>query len=167
MAARKAGKRDSLVERMDVFAGTLLDQASKTEGDQIPSLAVKMDIFNRVAGWIAVRNKIAEDEGGRELDGYRSRLGQDHLGAARNPPNGFRDHESSARGGRRAMATRYGTEHVEGDGSGLADLKARIPQSDDGDLLGDLDGAGGEDAGAAGADRSVHAGNDDSDRAKQ
>ena len=59
-----------LVKKIDVFATAILKEASEPKDPPI-SLDTKLDVLDRLARWVAVRNKLtgkAEDLEGAELN---------------------------------------------------------------------------------------------------
>jgi len=134
-----------LVNAIDVFANGLLKEASEANDPPLP-LLTKLDVLDKLARWVAVRNKVAapnepDDNEGGQLDVIRSRLKARNAAGRTYPPLGERPGDFvTHRYGRRAQE-----EPRDGDGADLASLKARLPRADDGGDDGNRDDAGGSD----------------------
>ena len=131
-----------LIKKIDVFATAILKEASEDKDPPI-SLDTKLDVLDRLARWVAVRNKLtgkAEDLEGAELTAYRSRLKESNVARRKT----VRDEQPGAfvtrPYGRRPLEVRGET-----DGAGLAALRACLPRADHGGDDDDRDDAGGED----------------------
>ena len=118
----RPSRNDQIVSKMEALALTMLEKV-ETKDEKI-NLDLQMDVFERIGKWVAIKNKLENDDGGGIAD-YKRRL----QGAADKHPKRSR-HETG--------------------GSRLDAFKSRIPRADDGDIDGDSGGAGGEIAAAAG-----------------
>jgi len=147
-----------LVKRIDVFATEILKQAFNPTkpGSKDPPLPLEMqlNILDKLAKWVSVRNKLADAgeqlEGGA-LDGIRNQLKSNAAGRTLprlgERPGDFVTH----RYGRRPQ------DLNDSDGAGLADLKSRLPRADAGGDDNDSDDAGGEDDPVSSDSGGVHA----------
>ena len=135
-----------LVNAIDVFANGLLKEASEANDPPLP-LLTKLDVLDKLARWVAVRNKVAapnepDDNEGGQLDIIRSRL-KARNAAGRKTPGVLGDRPGDFVN--TTYARRPVDERRDGDGADLAALKARLPRADDGGDDGDRDDARGED----------------------
>jgi hypothetical protein len=124
---------DELVVQMDELAKELMTLARKPakEGEE-PSLQSQLDVFKGIAGWVAIKNRIAAPEGD-DLDDLKQRLkSAPRGGAARNPTGrGRNSFEASAA----ALAGRFSPGN---GGPALEAVKRALPRAN----AGDDDGAG-------------------------
>ena len=122
----RISRNDQIVHKMEELA---LDMIAKLNGKDI-TLDLKMDVFDRVGKWIAIKNKLENDDGGGIADYKRRLAGEtDKLPAARRPRRGNPD---------------------EIGGRALKAIKSRIPAANAGGDDGNSGGAGGEVPAAAG-----------------
>lgn len=125
----------SLVDKMDELAGQLI--ATLADGTQ-ETIEDRLAVFERVAKWVAIRNKISELDEGTGLNDYRSKL-KSSLGQ----PSGNSAAKSGARklkpSGFTASAADVDTTDAGADfqpistvpgTTSLASLRARIPAAD-------------------------------------
>ena len=111
----RQSRNEQIVHKMEALALSMLGEV---DVDKI-TLDLKMDVFERVGKWIAIKNKLENDDGGGIAD-YKRRL----QGAPdKHPPRRSRG---------------------ETGGDRLAAIKSRLPGSNDGGIDGDSGGAGGE-----------------------
>ena len=108
-------KSSQVIAKMETLALNLLGKAN--EDDAL--LDTKLDVFEKMTKWVAVKNKL-EDDGAGGIADYKRRL----QGAPdKHPPRRSRG---------------------ETGGDRLAAIKSRLPVADDGGIDGDSGGAGGE-----------------------
>ena len=124
----RQSRNDQIVSKMEALALTMLERVGGQ--DEKITLDLRMDVFERVGKWIAIRNKLENDDGGGIAD-YKRRLHGE--GAADKHPAGAR---RSGRAG-------------ETGGARLAAIKSRIPAANAGGDDGDSGAAGGEVSAAA------------------
>ena len=104
-------KSESIVREMDALALDMLSTVKKSSGDM--GLTNQMDVFEKVAKWVAVKNKLENDDGDG-ISGYKARIyGQDDKPKPK-PTNG---------------------------GDRLAAIKSRLPTANAGEPDGDSDTA--------------------------
>lgn len=148
----KAANTD-LIKRMDDLATNMLDAV------QAPDTAHfdKLDTFEKVGKWIAIRNRLEGDDGGTGIDAYKSRL--------RTPPRPPDSAALRATGPRGTDSWSHArAKHIErlaspdNGGPELDALKSRLPTANARGADGDRDGTGGEDDPAAGGGRGLHSG---------
>ena len=106
-------KSESIVREMDALALDMLSTVKKSSGDM--GLTNQMDVFEKVAKWVAVKNKLENDDGDG-IASYKSRI----YGEAAKPE--------------RAPKPTNGGER-------LAAIKSRLPSSSTGEPDGDSDAA--------------------------
>ena len=117
-------RTQSIVGKMDELAISMLDGLNRNSSTAEIDLTNKLDVFEKVAKWIAVKNKLEEDQDDG-IASYKSRIyGED------SKPRGPR-----AKG--------------ESGGKTLDRLKSRIPTADASDPDSDSNDAVSEDAAAA------------------
>lgn len=104
-------KAESIVRVMDELALKMLSKVKETEGNT--GLTDQMDVFEKVAKWVAVKNKLENDDGDG-IASYKNRI----YGAPDKPEK----RPAPTNGGER-----------------LAAIKSRLPSSIDGEHDGDSD----------------------------
>ena len=131
----KAG--DRLVSRMDTMAFGLLDSAG---GDNV-SISLRLEIFQQVGRWIAVKEKLDEDDSAGALGQYKRQL--------------RRDTERDERAARRDAGGGAGTPDAAADapdptidppalgGPALNKIRQELPRSGPGGISRDRPSAGG------------------------
>ena len=102
-------KAESIVREMDDLAFKMLNKVKLVEGTT--GLTDQMDVFEKVAKWVAVKNKLENDDGDG-IAGYKSRI----YGKAPEPE-------------RKAKPTNGGDR--------LAAIKSRLPNANGSDADGD------------------------------
>ncbi len=124
-------QNEEIVRKMERLALNMLGQVDGKETEKV-SLDIKMDVFDRVGKWIAIKNKLENDDGGGIAD-YKRRLHGESTSDKHYPPS---------------RRPRGRTDQPSG-GAGLDAIKSRISGADDGGHDGDSGDPGGEDAAAA------------------
>ena len=104
-------KAESIVREMDDLAFKMLNKVKLVEGTT--GLTDQMDVFEKVAKWVAVKNKLENDDGDG-IASYKSRI----YGAPDKPE-------------KRPKPTNGGER--------LAEIKSRLPSASSGDTDGDSD----------------------------
>ena len=104
-------KSESIVREMDALALDMLSSVKKSSGDM--GLTNQMDVFEKVAKWVAVKNKLENDDGDG-ISGYKARI----YGAPDKPE-------------KRPKPTNGGER--------LAEIKSRLPNANGSDTDGDSD----------------------------
>lgn len=123
-------RTQSIIGKMDDLALNMLEGVNTSKKGDTPQevdLTNKLDVFEKVAKWIAVKNKLEADEDDG-IASYKARI----YG------------EGPERGGPSAKSRK-----AENGGDRLAQLKSRIPTADDGDDDSDSDAVVGADSAAA------------------
>ena len=128
-----ATRAAQIVHKQEALALCLLERAA---GKKI-NIDVQMDVFDRIAKWVAIKNKLENDDGGGIADYKRALAGE----ADKRPPRRSWSRKGQPSGGAR-----------------LDEIKSRIPGADDGGDDGDSGAAGGEVSAAAGGAGSLHFG---------
>lgn len=108
-------KAESIVRKMDDLAFNMLEKVNPVQSAEKGSIGLtdQMDVFEKVAKWVAVKNKLENDDGDG-IAGYKNRI----YGEAPKPE-------------RKAKPTNGGER--------LAAIKANLPTANGGDTDGDSD----------------------------
>ena len=108
-------KAESIVRKMDDLAYGMLEKVNPTDAKDKGTIGLtdQMDVFEKVAKWVAVKNKLENDDGDG-IASYKSRI----YGAPDKPE-------------KRPKPTNGGER--------LAEIKSRLPSSNDGEPDGDSD----------------------------
>ena len=142
----RINRHDEIIKKQEELALEMLGKVlgkSGTDEEKIP-LDLKMDIFEKIGKWVAIKNKLENDDGNGIAD-YKSRL-REAEGVSDKRPR-------TARRGRAAEPA-----PVLNGGKQLDRFKQRLHSTDDGEPDGDSDAAVGEAAAVAGLNGSVHSG---------
>ena len=133
----RISRNEEIVRKMEALAISMLARVD-VKSEKV-NLDLQMDVFERVGKWIAIKNKLENDDGGGIADYKRRLTGETdkHYSPSRRP-RGRADQPSGGRA--------------------LDAIKSRIPSADDGGADGDSGGAGGEVSAVAGGAGSLHAG---------
>lgn len=118
-------RNQRIVNSMEALA---LDLLKRAEGPKV-AIDVQMDVFDRIGKWIAIKNKLENDDGGGIAEYKRALAGEAHKHPTARRSRGRPDQPTG--------------------GAALAALKSRIPSADDGGSSGDSGGSGSEDTAAA------------------
>ena len=123
----RISRHAQIILKQEALALDLLKSAETCD-----SLDMKMDLFERIGKWVAIKNKL-EDDGAGGIADYKRRLHAEQSETDQHPAARRPGHGAQANGGARLNA-----------------IKSRIPRSDDAGADGDRRGGGGEDAAVAG-----------------
>jgi len=124
-------RNETIVHKQEQLALTMLERASKPE----VSVDVQLDVFDKISRWVAVKNKLENDDGGGIAE-YKRQLFE---GASDTPARRSRARKDAATGGARLEA-----------------IKSRLPGADDGGADGDSEPASGAVPVAVGGKRRIH-----------
>jgi len=126
-----------LVQAMDETCMALLKSTKTIEGEIELSLEEKLNIFDKAAKWIGIRDKTNDQSGdendGSGISGYKSAI----QSAASNPGGSPRKVAGRSPAERLKSATAAEPDSDIPIGTGLAGLKSSLPHADDGGDEGD------------------------------
>jgi hypothetical protein len=144
MKPKSTSKKDELVDAMNELATKML------EGAGVAGVQNQIDVFTAVTKWIAVKNRLnlSDEADGSKIDAYRDALadtpavGAIHRAySARKPDrNTFRNVDVRERATSLSVRGRRRTDRSSG-GTELDALRARLPDANGGDPIGDRDDA--------------------------
>jgi hypothetical protein len=119
----RISRNEEIVRKMEALAIAMLARVD-VKSEKV-NLDLQMDVFERVGKWIAIKNKLENDDGNGIADYKRRLTGETdkHVSPSRRPRRGNPE---------------------ETGGRALQAIKSRIPGADDGGDDGDSGAAGGE-----------------------
>lgn len=125
--------RNPLSTAMDDFALQIMNEAKAAE-----NLPDKVTAFKEIGRWVAIKHRLDPEGDGEGIDDLKSKL---------KSPTAVRTSPPELVPAAAVLAPRRGATHLDGDGSGLDAIRARIPgrghRGDDGGVYGSGDDPGG------------------------
>jgi hypothetical protein len=106
MTVSKKKRKDNIMMRMDSMALALLESA---KGDGV-AVSIRLDVFDKVGKWLAVKFKVEDDDSGAALADYKKRI--------------RRELDADGREARRAVGRREDNPDGAGDADGDGELAA-------------------------------------------
>ena len=135
-------RNTQIVHKVEALALSMLNRAS---GDKV-AVDVQLDIFDKISRWIAIKNKLENDDGGGIADYKRALFGEDKDNKPKKP----------------ASRRSWSRKDPATGGARLDAIKSRLPAADAGGDDGDSIFAGGETVVTTDGGRSFHLGTNDS-----